>query len=165
MLACSFTQSCLTLCNPVDSGPPGSSVHGISQGRILEWDAISSPSGSSRPRDQTCISCSSCTDRQILYHWAIWEATAENKKKRVSKHFPQVPEHIIAKMLKIKHKEKNLEGSQSKKKHTYKGKTSAKFSSETMQNSNVTSSESQKTKTWQLRFSTQWKYLLKIMVK
>ena len=52
-------------------------------------------------------------------------------------------------MLKIKHKEKNLEGSQSKKKHTYKGKTSAKFSSETMQNSNVTSSESQKTKTWQ----------------
>ena len=77
------------------------------------------------------------------------------KKKRVSKHFPQVPEHIIAKMLKIKHKEKNLEGSQSKKKHTYKGKTSAKFSSETMQNSNVTSSESQKTKTWQLRFSTQ----------
>ena len=64
------------------------------------------------------------------------------KKKRVSKHFPQVPEHIIAKMLKIKDKEKNPEGSQSKKKHTYKERKSAKLSSETMQNSNVTSSES-----------------------
>ena len=35
------TQSCLTLCDPVDCGPPGSSVHGISQARILEWVAIS----------------------------------------------------------------------------------------------------------------------------
>ena len=35
------TQSCLTLCNPMDSSQPGSSVHGILQARILEWDAIS----------------------------------------------------------------------------------------------------------------------------
>ena len=34
-------QSCLTLCNPLDCGPPGSSVHGISQARTLEWVAIS----------------------------------------------------------------------------------------------------------------------------
>ena len=34
-------ESCLTLCDPVDCSPPGSSVHGISQGRILEWVAIS----------------------------------------------------------------------------------------------------------------------------
>ena len=34
-------QSCLTLCNPIDYSPPGSSVHGISQARILEWAAIS----------------------------------------------------------------------------------------------------------------------------
>ena len=33
---CSVVQSCLTLWNPVDSSPPGSSVHGIFQGRILE---------------------------------------------------------------------------------------------------------------------------------
>ena len=39
--ACSVTQSCLTLCNPVDYSPPGSSVHGISQARILQWAAIS----------------------------------------------------------------------------------------------------------------------------
>ena len=35
------TQSCLTLCNPMDCSPPGSSVHGILQARILEWVAIS----------------------------------------------------------------------------------------------------------------------------
>ena len=35
------TQSCLTLCDPVDCSPPGSSVHGILQARILEWVAIS----------------------------------------------------------------------------------------------------------------------------
>ena len=38
----SVTQSCPTLCNPVDCSPPGSFVHGISQVRILEWIAISS---------------------------------------------------------------------------------------------------------------------------
>ena len=34
------TQSCLSLCNPMDCSPPGSSVHGILQARILEWVAI-----------------------------------------------------------------------------------------------------------------------------
>ena len=34
-------QSCLTLCDPVDCSPPGSSIHGILQARILEWVAIS----------------------------------------------------------------------------------------------------------------------------
>ena len=33
-------QSCLTLCNPIDGSPPGSSVHGIFQARVLEWVAI-----------------------------------------------------------------------------------------------------------------------------
>ena len=47
----------LTLCDPMDCNPPSSSVHGISQTRILEWVAISFSRGCSRPRDQTCISC------------------------------------------------------------------------------------------------------------
>ena len=34
------TQSCLTLCNPTDCSPPGSSAHGIFQARVLEWGAI-----------------------------------------------------------------------------------------------------------------------------
>ena len=42
---------------PMDCSPPGSSVHGIFQVRILEWVAISSARGSSQPRDWTCISC------------------------------------------------------------------------------------------------------------
>ena len=50
-------QSCPTLCDPVDCSPPGSSVHGILQARILEWVAISFSRGSSRPRDQTQVSC------------------------------------------------------------------------------------------------------------
>ena len=50
---CSVSKSCLTLYNPMDCGPPGSSVHRISQARILEWVAISFSRGSSWPRDQT----------------------------------------------------------------------------------------------------------------
>ena len=41
MCACSVTQPCLTLCDPVDCSPAGSSVHGIFQARILERVAIS----------------------------------------------------------------------------------------------------------------------------
>ena len=54
---CMCTQSCLTLCSPVDYSLSGSSVHGFSQARILEWAAISFSRGSSQPRDRTCISC------------------------------------------------------------------------------------------------------------
>ena len=46
-------QSCPTLCNPMDYSPPGSSVHGILQARILEWVAISFSRGSSEPRSPT----------------------------------------------------------------------------------------------------------------
>ena len=65
------TQSCPTLCNPLDSSLPGSTVHGIFQARILEWAAISFSRGSSQTRDQTCISC--IADRCFTI-WAIREA-------------------------------------------------------------------------------------------
>ena len=52
------TQSCLTLCNPMDYSLPGSSIHGISQARILEWqEYISHSRGSSQPKDQIQVSC------------------------------------------------------------------------------------------------------------
>ena len=54
-------QSCLTLCDPMDCSPPGSSVHGILQARILEWVAIPSSRESSPLRDQTHVSGVSCT--------------------------------------------------------------------------------------------------------
>ena len=72
---CSIAQSCPTfICDPMDCNPPGSSVHGILQARILRWVAISFSMGSSQPRDQMCISCVSCIGRQVLYHRATWEA-------------------------------------------------------------------------------------------
>ena len=53
---CLVAQSCPTLCDPMDCSPPGSSVHGISQARILEWVAISFSRRSSQPRDRIHVS-------------------------------------------------------------------------------------------------------------
>ena len=53
------------LCNPKDHSLPGSSVHGISQARILEWFAMPSSRGSSRPRNRTSITYISCTGRWL----------------------------------------------------------------------------------------------------
>ena len=61
-------------CDPMDCSPAGSSVHGISQERILEWAAISFSRWSSQHRCQTCISRVSCIGRWILYPCTTWEA-------------------------------------------------------------------------------------------
>ena len=52
-----------TLCDPVDCSPPGSSVHGILQERILEWVAMPSSRASSQARDQTHVFYISCIVR------------------------------------------------------------------------------------------------------
>ena len=62
-------QSCPTLCDPMDCSPPGPSVHGILQARILKWVAIPSSSKSSQPRDRTQVFMSTGTGSQFLYHW------------------------------------------------------------------------------------------------
>ena len=49
-------QPCLTLCDPVNCSPPGSSIHGILQARILEWVATSFSRASSRHKDRTQVS-------------------------------------------------------------------------------------------------------------
>ena len=86
---CLVTKSCPTLCDPMDCSPPGSSVHGILQARILEWVAISFSRGSSQAGDQTRISC---IGRWVLYHWsslviqtvknlpAMWEQRKQKHK-------------------------------------------------------------------------------------
>ena len=53
-------QSCLTPCKPMEHNPPGSSVHGIPQARLLGWVALRSSRGSSQARDWTYVYCSSC---------------------------------------------------------------------------------------------------------
>ena len=68
---CFTAKLYLTLCDPMVCSLPGSSVHGTFQASILEWVTISFSRGSSWPRDWTHIFC---INKQILYHWATWEA-------------------------------------------------------------------------------------------
>ena len=65
-------QSCPTLCDPVDCSPPGFSVHGILQARILEWVAFSFSRRSSQPRDWTQVSYIAGIRFNL---WATREAT------------------------------------------------------------------------------------------
>ena len=68
---CSVTQLCPTLCDPMDCGLRGSSVHGMDfPGKNTRVGCISYSRGSSWPRDQTHVSDISCTGRWIRYHWA-----------------------------------------------------------------------------------------------
>jgi len=70
---CMLSQSVVSdSMQPMDCSPPGSSTYGISQASILEWVSISSSKGSSWSRNRIHVSC---TGKQILYHWAIWEAS------------------------------------------------------------------------------------------
>ena len=81
-------QSCLTAGNPTDCSPPGSSVHGILQARVLEWVAIPFSKGSSHPRDGTWASC---TAGRFFTAWATKEAwfchitkPLKKKKKKIA---------------------------------------------------------------------------------
>ena len=70
----SVTQSCPTLCNPVDCSPPGSSVHDILQARILEWVAMSSSRGSSSPGNETTSFTSPILAGGFFTPSPTWEA-------------------------------------------------------------------------------------------
>ena len=61
------TDTCPTLCNPMDCSPPGSSVHGILQASTTGWVATASSRGSPPPRDETQVSCMSCSGRRALF--------------------------------------------------------------------------------------------------
>ena len=63
-------RSCPTLWDPMDCNPPGSSIHGIFQARVLEWGAIAFSRGSSQPRDRSRVS------RITGRHFTVW-ATRE----------------------------------------------------------------------------------------
>ena len=72
-----------TLCNPMDCSPPGCSIHGILQARILEWVVISFSRGFSRLRDWIHISC---ICRSVLYHWVtseVWYGREKSLKKEI----------------------------------------------------------------------------------
>ena len=88
---------CLTLCDPVDCSMPGSllgsSVHGISQARILEWVVTSVSRGSSQPRDQTGVSC---IGRWILYQGAT--SKAQSVRSSAYKCWKMVNVHTLAEL-------------------------------------------------------------------
>ena len=114
-------ESCLSLCDPMDWSPPGSSVLGVSQARILEWIAMPSSRGSFRPKDWTLVSWVSCIGMRVLYHYChiifhyqitteggkelrIWKCTGEifkteawplEKKKRPKICFSSSPPAIL----------------------------------------------------------------------
>ena len=77
-------QSRPSLCGPMDCNPPGSSIHGILQARILEWVAMPSSRGSSRARDQTLISYISCIGRRAPYHWRHLGSPGVTEAQRAS---------------------------------------------------------------------------------
>ena len=70
-------KSCPTLCDPMDCGPPGSSVQGILQARTLEWVAISFSRGSSQAGDGTQVSCIA---GRFFTNWATKVGPSEEDK-------------------------------------------------------------------------------------
>ena len=72
-------QSCLTVGNPVDCSLPGSSVHGISQARILVWVAVSSPGDLPDPgMEPECLTSPAWAGR-FFPTSATWEAPNKNE--------------------------------------------------------------------------------------
>ena len=65
---CARAQSCPTLCEALNYSPPWSSVHVIFQARVLECATISYSRGSSRPGDQTHITCVFCIPSGFFTH-------------------------------------------------------------------------------------------------
>ena len=72
-ILCLVAQLCPTLCDSLDCSPPGSSVHGIFQARILDWVAISFSRGSSWPKHWTCVSCIA---GRFFTSWVVGKALA-----------------------------------------------------------------------------------------
>ena len=88
------TQSYLTVCDPMDCSPPGSSVHGVPQARILEWIAIVFSRGSSQPKG--LLHC-----RQILYHvsYQVNLPTKDTTYQLLEPHLPDTSGPVIPSRL------------------------------------------------------------------
>ena len=100
-----FAQLYLTLCRPMDCSPPGSSVQGILQARILGWVAMPFSRGSSPPRDRTHISGVSCPGRRVFTTGHLcggrvsslisWRLSSLYKNKQIAVH-PFVVIHLLS---------------------------------------------------------------------
>ena len=74
LYVCAVLSRSWLYCDPMDCSPPGSSIHGILQARILEWVGMPSARGSFQPRDWNCISMSPALAGRFFTTTATWEA-------------------------------------------------------------------------------------------
>ena len=81
-------QSCLTLCNPIDSSLPGSSIHGIFQARVLEWGAIAF----STMEYYSAIKKN--TFESVLLRWMKLEPIIQSEVSQKEKHQYSILTHI-----------------------------------------------------------------------
>ena len=79
---------------PCSCSPPGSSVHGISQARILEWVAMPSYRGSSWPRNWSCVFHIFCIGRRVLYPWRHLGSPIERGRSLNHRHGLVMVEHL-----------------------------------------------------------------------
>ena len=81
---------CLTVCHPTDCNPPGSSVLGILQARVLEWVAMSFSRESSQPRDRIWVSWSFCIKGRFFTTEPLGnpDSTGARKKKKKQTLYP-----------------------------------------------------------------------------
>ena len=110
-------QSCLTLCNRVDYSPPGSSVHRILQARVLEWVAMPSSRGYFPPREQTfisCVSCSSIAPNPVESREAPPNSTVPLTSQRHPRSSMRSPAHVEGTQGFLPQWEKDLESPTSK---------------------------------------------------
>ena len=121
MVTVLITQSCPTLCDPMDCSLPGSSVYGILRARILEWVAIPFSRGSSWPRDRTWVSYIAggffiiwaiteilkkkiCTSRSSV--WTLWPRPTPNFPIHIDLYY-KFPKGVLQES-EISHKENDV---------------------------------------------------------
>ena len=102
LLSVLVAQLWLILCDPMDCSPPGSSICGILQARILEWVAIPFSRGSSQPRDRTLVSCTVGGLFTVWVtkegQWAVRSVWVGKKPKTIGpKHFSPQSSHFVDK--------------------------------------------------------------------
>ena len=119
------TQLCLTLCDPLDCSPPGSSVHEIFQARILSGLPFPSPGDLPNPGVEP---------RSPILQADSLLTELQGKPRHIA--FVSLIRHILIKLTKTKHKERLLKAAREKQQVTYKGnpiRLTADLSAEALQ--------------------------------
>ena len=95
-----ITQSCLTLCDRINCSPPGSSVLGIPQARMLEWIVIPFSRGTSQPRDWTLVFCVTGRFFTVCTAGKLMRRNTESwMESRISIFFHRLPLHPLAELI------------------------------------------------------------------